>query len=175
MTGGTESNKAGSALILDSFLPYRLSVATNLVSDLVAAAYRQLFDINIPEWRLIAVLAERTESNQQGLGEATRMDKLTVSRAAARLAKRGLILRRVSEQDRRNQLLTLSDDGRALYEHVAPKALEIEKMIFDRLSETQKAEFSIILREIEAAALKAASEMLNPDAAAALPPKRRSA
>ena len=31
MTGGTESNKAGSALILDSFLPYRLSVATNLV------------------------------------------------------------------------------------------------------------------------------------------------
>lgn len=160
MAGSANSRKAGSGLSLDAFLPYRLSVATNLVSDLVAAAYRQLFDIDIPEWRLIAVLAERTESNQQGLGEATRMDKLTVSRAAARLVKRGLIVRRISEQDRRNQLLTLSDDGRALYRHVAPKALEIEKRIFERLSETQKADLTTMLREIETAAIEAAPDVL---------------
>ncbi len=153
---------AGSYLSLEEFLPYRLSVTTNLVSNLVAAAYRQLFNIDIPEWRLIAVLAERSELNQQSLGEATRMDKLTVSRAAARLAKRGLILRRTSEQDRRNQLLSLSDDGQALYDHVAPKAIEIEKTIFARLSERQRTELGRILREIEAAAIEVAPAILDP-------------
>lgn len=158
---GSEEH-AGSKLSLEEFLPYRLSVTTNLVSNLVAGAYRQLFDIDIPEWRLIAVLAERSEMNQQSLGDATRMDKLTVSRAAARLAKRGLILRRTSELDRRNQLLSLTDDGRALYDHVAPKALEIEKTIFARLSERQRIQLGTILREIEAAAIEVAPAILGP-------------
>lgn len=158
---GNEESE-GSKLSLEEFLPYRLSVTTNLVSNLVAAAYRQLFDIDISEWRLIAVLAERSELNQQSLGEATRMDKLTVSRAAVRLAKRGLILRRTSERDRRNQLLSLSDDGQALYDHVAPKALEIEKTIFACLSERQRTELETMLREIETAAIEVAPTILDP-------------
>lgn len=139
-------------LRLDAFLPYRLSVATNRVSDLVASAYRRLFGINIPEWRLIAVLAERGELNQQGLGQATRMDKLAVSRAAAGLDKRGLIERRTDARDRRNQRLTLSAEGRKLYAAVAPEALAIEARLFASFSPDRRDTLLAMLGEIEAAA-----------------------
>ncbi len=37
-----------TALKLDDFLPYRLSIASNAVSDAVAGAYRARFGLKIP-------------------------------------------------------------------------------------------------------------------------------
>jgi DNA-binding MarR family transcriptional regulator len=113
-----------SDLSLDDFLPYRLSIASNAVSDAVASAYRTLFGLRIPEWRLIAVLAEGGNMSQQALCGRTRMDKVTVSRAAIALAERGLITRASNPEDQRSHLLTLTPEGSALYEQVSPKALE---------------------------------------------------
>ena len=70
-----------SALRLDGYLPYRLSVASNAVSRLIARAYEDRFGLTIPQWRLIAVLAEDGPLTQQAIGSRTVMDKVTVSRA----------------------------------------------------------------------------------------------
>lgn len=144
-----------TGLILQQFLPYRLSVATNLVSDVIASSYRQLFGLSIPEWRLVAVLAEEPELNQQAISEITKMDKLTVSRAAASLMKRSLVIREISAIDRRSKLLALTPDGRRLYESVVPKALELERAIFADFSAAEKAHLEKTLRRIETAALAA--------------------
>ena len=45
-------------LVLDDFIPYRLSVTSNLVSDGIARTYEALFGLTIAEWRLVAVIAE---------------------------------------------------------------------------------------------------------------------
>lgn len=45
-------------LHLDRFVPYQLSVTSNRVSDRIARAYDALFGLSIPEWRLIALIAE---------------------------------------------------------------------------------------------------------------------
>lgn len=45
-------------LRLDDYLPYRLSVAANAVSRLIARGYQQRFAPSVPQWRLTAVLAE---------------------------------------------------------------------------------------------------------------------
>src|SRR6187549_712458 len=119
-----------SGLKLDQFLPYRLSIASNAVSDAVATAYRTLFGLRIPDWRLIAVLAEGGNMSQQALCGRTRMDKVTVSRAAIALADRGLIARASNPGDQRSRLLTLSREGWALYEQISPKALELERRVF---------------------------------------------
>ncbi|MFN9926969.1 MAG: hypothetical protein ACK53I_08530, partial [Phenylobacterium sp.] len=47
-----------SGLELDQYLPYRLSVASNAVSGLIARAYEDRFGLTIPQWRLLCVLAE---------------------------------------------------------------------------------------------------------------------
>ena len=139
-------------LKLDQFLPYRLSVVSNLVSDAIASTYQALFGLRIPEWRLIAVIAESSGLTQQALGHATRMDKVTVSRAAIGLAERGLVERRSNPVDQRSQLLSLTADGRALYDQVAPKALEMEARVFGGLSAEEHDMFRELLDRVEAAA-----------------------
>jgi len=140
-------------LILDRFIPYRLSIASNLVSDVIASAYESLFGLTIPEWRLIAVAAENDGITQQEIGVATRMDKVTVSRAAIALGHRHLIERRPNPEDRRSHLVVLTNDGRRLYADVAPKALELERRMFDRFDRAKLDAFMHMLRDIEAAAL----------------------
>jgi DNA-binding MarR family transcriptional regulator len=113
-------------LRLDAFLPYQLSVTSNAVSQVIARTYETLFGLRVPEWRLIAVLAEEDGLTQQALVARTEMDKMTVSRAAQALAGRGLVSRDRHGSDRRSQRIALTDDGRALYAQIAPKALEME-------------------------------------------------
>ncbi|WP_353205491.1 MarR family transcriptional regulator [Sphingomonas sp.] len=141
-----------TTLKLDRFLPYRLSIASNRVSAAVASIYQALFGLKIPEWRLIAVIAEGEGATQQALGVATRMDKVTVSRAAATLVERGLVERRPNPGDQRSHLLILTAAGRALYEDVAPKALELEAQVFAGFSPQEIATFAAMLERIEASA-----------------------
>ena len=59
--GGCARDPAPAALPLARrFLPYRLSIASNVVSDAIATTYHALFGLRIPEWRLVAVIAEAT-------------------------------------------------------------------------------------------------------------------
>ena len=139
-------------LVLDDFIPYRLSVTSNLVSDAIARAYEALFGLSIPEWRVIAVVAEEAGVTQAAIGVATRMDKVTVSRAAIALAGRGLIARE-AHADRRSHGLALSAAGRELYAQVAPKALELERRVFDGFAPAEVAQFVAMLRRIEAVTL----------------------
>ena len=145
-------------LTLDAFLPYRLSIASNRVSSAVATAYQALFALKIPEWRLIAVIAEGEAMTQQALGAATQMDKVTVSRAAIALVDRGLVKRAPNPDDQRSHLLSLSKAGQALYESVAPKALALEAGIFAGFSSEELAQFAAMLARIEAAAINLAPE-----------------
>ncbi len=143
-------------LKLDAFLPYRLSIASNRVSSAVATAYQALFALKIPEWRLIAVIAEGQAMTQQALGAATQMDKVTVSRAAIALVDRGLVKRAPNPDDQRSHLLSLSKAGQALYDSVVPKALEAE--IFAGFSADGLAQFAEMLARIEAAAAQLSPE-----------------
>lgn len=144
---------ADKLLVLEEFIPFRLSYTSNIVSDRIAAAYETLFGLRIPEWRLIAVVAETGAITQQQIGEKTRMDKVTVSRAAISLADRGLIERAPNAADRRSHLLRLTGAGQDLYASVVPKALELEAGIFDRFDPDELSAFVAMLRRIDAAVL----------------------
>lgn len=146
------------SLSLGSFLPFRLSVATNLVSDVIATAYQQLFGLKIAEWRLVAVIAETDGITQQAIGQRTRMDKVTVSRAALALIERGLVVRVPNPDDGRSQLLSLTPEGLELYRQVVPKALALEARLFDGFSEDETASLRAMLARIEAAALEIRNE-----------------
>jgi DNA-binding MarR family transcriptional regulator len=140
-------------LRLEDFLPYRLSIASNTVSEAVASGYRTLFGLNVPDWRLLAILAERNRVTQFDLGVATRMDKVTVSRAAASLVERGLIKRFPNPEDRRSKLLSLTAEGRTLYDQIAPRALAFEDAILQGLSRREVESLKTMLQRIEDMAL----------------------
>jgi DNA-binding MarR family transcriptional regulator len=134
---------------LDDFLPYRLSYTSNLVSEQIARAYQSLFGLTIPEWRLIAVTAEEGETTQQKICARTRMDKVTVSRAAIALTDRALLARGANPDDKRSHLLFLTATGKALYADIAPKAREMDVEIFSCLSPKDRAELARLLRTVD--------------------------
>ncbi len=138
---------------LKDFLPYRLSVVSNAVSSRIANAYAERFGLDIPEWRLIAILAELKKAVPQDLGRTTRMDKITVSRAARRLLERGLVVRTPNARDGRSHFLSLSDEGRALYARVAPIALALEAKLLKEFTLAEIGTLSDLLKRLEAAAL----------------------
>ena len=110
-----------TALRLDGYLPYRLSVASNAVSRLIARAYEDRFGLTIPQWRLVAVLGEHGPLTQQAIGMRTVMDKVTVSRATQGLVKRRLVQRAPHDADGRSHSLNsyYRQKSCALYRHWA--------------------------------------------------------
>ncbi len=139
-------------LVLDAFLPYRLSVAANAVSTRISNAYRKQFGLKVAEWRLIAILAETGNQTPLMLGERTRMDKISVSRAAAALIARGLLIAENNPQDGRSHLLSLTETGVVLYDEIAPLALATEAQLFSELTRKERGTLEKLLRKVETAA-----------------------
>ena len=106
----------GEAFKLENFLPYRLSVAANRVSRLFARRYFEAFGLSIPEWRVLAIVGRLGTLSPSAVGEATAMDKVKVSRAAASLVARGLARQTQDPQDGRGRLLRLTRRGVAVME-----------------------------------------------------------
>lgn len=139
-------------LVLEEFVPYRLSIATHLVSHAIARAYEARFGLGIPQWRVVAVLAENGPLMSIDIAQRTRMDKMTVSRAVAGLVARRLVAREANPDDRRSQLLSLSRQGENLYAEVAPAALRLERQLFDGCGDEEVAGFVAMLHRLERSA-----------------------
>ena len=140
------------ALQLDGYLPYRLSVASNAVSGLIARAYEDRFALSIPQWRLICVLAEDGGLTQVQIVARTVMDKVTVSRAAQALVRRRLIGRSENKSDGRSHVLALTPAGRSLHAEIAPLALAYEAALIAGLAPDEVALLKRLLSRLQAAA-----------------------
>lgn len=149
---------ADPALSLDDYLPYRLSVASNAVSRLIARTYEDRFGLTIPQWRVACVLAEAGALTPQALVARTAMDKVTISRAAEGLVKRRLVARAANEADGRSHRLALTDEGARLHREVAPLALAYEAALLCGLSPDEVAAMKRLLKRLETAALKLSGE-----------------
>lgn len=148
---------ASAGLELDEYLPFRLSVASNAVSRLIARAYEDRFGLSIPQWRLMAVLAEGGLT-QQAIVARTAMDKVTVSRAATALVTRRLIGRTASDSDGRSHSLALTETGRRLHGEIAPLALAYEAALLTGLAPAEVAQMKRLLLRLEAAAARLSGE-----------------
>jgi DNA-binding MarR family transcriptional regulator len=150
---------------LDRFLPYRLSVLTNLVSGTIADAYQRRFGLSIPEWRVLAVLARYPGLSAAEVAERTRMDAVAVSRAVARLLAAGRLRRAVSRDDRRRSVLSVSAAGAAVYRAVAPLALGYERELLASLDAPERAALDRALDVLTARAQALSSTPATPEPA----------
>lgn len=140
-------------LVLEDFLPYRLSILSNRVSNAIARIYQRKFGLSIPEWRLIAVVGRFGPMSANEAAERTEMDKVRVSRAVQRMLAAGLLERATDAQDRRRSILQLSPKGTAIRVEIAPFAHEIENQLLSPLGETDRADLDRVMRLLEKSAM----------------------
>ncbi|MEL7490897.1 MAG: MarR family winged helix-turn-helix transcriptional regulator [Pseudomonadota bacterium] len=124
-------------LKLSEFLPYRLSVLSNTVSRRIAERYAAEFDINVGQWRVLAVIGETPGLTATEITQRTAMDKVAVSRAVSGLIDKNLIVRTAAQSDGRCSILKMTREGNDLYARIVPMAQSIEAEVTKTLSEDE--------------------------------------
>lgn len=125
-------------LELEHFLPYRLSILSNTISQGIADDYQKRYDLSMTEWRVMAVLARYEGLSARQVADRTAMDKVAVSRALARLVEAGRVSRHMDDNDKRRSVLDLTEEGWAIHEVVAPMARAREEEVLQKLSEEER-------------------------------------
>ncbi|TYC66874.1 MarR family transcriptional regulator [Stappia sp. BW2] len=143
---------AKPVLKLGAFLPYRLNHLAETVSRSLSRIYADTYGIGIPEWRVLATLGEHKAMTARDISQATSMHKTKVSRAVAALEKRDLLVRDKNRNDQREQSLSLSEKGNAMYEDIVPQALAYSKNLEDALTEEQKSVLDEVFERLHEAA-----------------------
>jgi DNA-binding MarR family transcriptional regulator len=145
--------KSHAELRLERFLPYRLSVLSNRVSQDIAALYSKRFALGITEWRVMAVLGHEHNLSANQVAERTAMDKVAVSRAVSGLLEKKILIRQTDPADGRRSSLKLSAKGYSVFDQIVPLALTLERQILASLAPAEQTQLLAILDKLEAAEL----------------------
>ena len=137
-------------LELERFLPYRLSILSNRVSQAIAREYTERFSLSMTEWRVMAVLARFNGEGMSAreVAERTAMDKVAVSRALARLTSAGRVSRGTHGGDKRRSVLRLTAKGWKIHDTVAPRARAHERELLGHLTADEKRVLAQILDKL---------------------------
>ena len=132
-------------LKLERYLPYRLSILSNKISEIVAATYKDKFALSITEWRIMAVLGEYPGISADEISVKTQIEKSILSRAISKLLKRNLIERQIAPDDRRRSEISLSKTGIAVYQEIVPLSYNYEEALLSCLSNDERNRFSELI------------------------------
>ncbi len=149
MSQPAPSGNVEALVRLDSFLPYRLNVLAEAVSQSLSRRYAERYRITVPEWRVLAMLGEHRSLTSAQIARRTRMHKTKVSRAVSDLGAKGIVLRAANRDDMREAILTLSTKGERLYGEIAPMALAFAADLLAALSPSDQAALWRILGKLE--------------------------
>jgi DNA-binding MarR family transcriptional regulator len=123
---------------LESFLPFRLNLLAQEISQSLSEIYATRFNLDIPQWRILANLASRGEMTAQEIAFITFSHKSTISRAVTELEARKLIERTTSAKDKRAFAMRVTDKGQKLFEQLLPLVLAFEKDVLKRLKSSEQ-------------------------------------
>jgi DNA-binding MarR family transcriptional regulator len=138
---------------LEDFLPFRLNMLAQEVSERLSEIYAKRFNLDITQWRILANLASRGEMTAQEVALVTFSHKSTISRAVAELETRKLIERTTSTSDKRAFAMHLTGKGRKLFKQLLPLVLAFEQDVLNKLDIPEQKMLLIGLSALESAML----------------------
>jgi DNA-binding MarR family transcriptional regulator len=129
-------------------LLHQLLKLTNRLMAPFSTHLAHRYKISINEFRLLMTIGalERTASHE--LAELTGVNVMSVSRAVATLQRHGRIEVVRDPANRRRKWLTLTREGRRLYEIMRPQSEKVADYLLSDLSEGEIAQFGEILTHL---------------------------
>jgi MarR family transcriptional regulator, temperature-dependent positive regulator of motility len=106
------------------------------------------FDLSRADFVVLYSLALMDGVTASEIAASTAFPKNTLSRAVNRLAKRGLIGRSEGAADRRQQNLTLTAAGRAVYDEALPRFEALESEMLSSLSLVERETLSALMAKV---------------------------
>ncbi len=139
-------SRNGASLHIEDFLTFRLTRLSNALRNNMTKPYLEEFELSLPEWRLLALVARFSPLRFSELTSRSSMDKGQVSRTLRVMTKRGLTKTKIISQrgSRSAEALaapvsvSVTAKGKALYNSVLPVAQRHQAQILQTLSESER-------------------------------------
>lgn len=144
---------------IQTILSYKMAfraVIKNLVRtyqafDICSSNHIRSFGLTSSQFDVIATLGNQSEMTIKELTANTLITKGTMTGGIQRLEKKNLIERRVNEHDARSQFVRISSKGQVLFDQIVPDQLSYLKDSFDKLTEQELVDLSILLDSLREA------------------------
>ncbi len=138
----------GANLNVEDFLTFRITRLSNALRNNLTKRYLEEFELSLPEWRLLALVARYSPMRFSEVTSRSSMDKGQVSRTLRVLEKRGLTqLRAIRTRGARAAdalaapvMVSITARGRTLYKSVLPAARQRQAEMLMTLTEDDRAD-----------------------------------
>ena len=101
-----------------SFVTSRVLKLSNTLGLYSSRRYRDEFELTLPEWRVLSVVAYSQPTTAREISRILATDKGWIGLSADSLRRRGYVLGTPDKRDRRRTLLTLTEEGWKKHEAV---------------------------------------------------------
>lgn len=108
---------------LETFLPYLLNQAAEATSRGFHASYKSAYGMTRTQWRVLANLGKFGSMTARDICARSHIEKTKVSRAVSALEAEGLLARAPSPQDRRAEILSLTEKGQTVFADLGERAI----------------------------------------------------
>lgn len=143
---------------LQDFLPYLLNQAAEAASQGFQDIYRDTYAITRTQWRVMANLGKFGAMTARDICRISHIEKTNVSRAVAHLERKGLLARSRSKQDRRAEILSLTEKGQAAFFDLGQRAAEYDRALRKELGAKATKDLNRLLLAIIAMRVNGGSE-----------------
>ncbi len=146
--------KSGASVHMDEadevVLLHRLLKLTNRLMAPFSMHLSHRYKISLNEFRVLMTIGALGKTASHEVAELTGVNAMSISRAVATLQKHGRVVVERDEGNKRRKWLSLSDEGRRLYEIMRPQTETVAHYLFGKLEQTELEGFaSIVERLIE--------------------------
>lgn len=131
---------------LRSFSPYLLNMAAEQTSLAFQPNYKNRYGMLRTEWRVLFHVGRYGPITSKGVCARARIHKTKVSRAVAALEQKRFLKRQTVEEDRRNEMLSLTTAGHAAFQDLSKAAKDFDTKL---MAEFDPEERAVLLRCLE--------------------------
>ncbi len=140
--------QAEQVLDLERYVPALITFIANKLSRTATVLYQKRFEVNVTEWRILALLAIEPEISAARICHVIGYDKGPVSRTLAAMEERGLVAIKPDRADGRTYSISLTAKGAATHDGVIAVALERERRLLSCLSKPERETLIELLRRV---------------------------
>ncbi len=123
------TDPADPSFDLQEFLPYLLNQAAEAASQGFQDIYRDSYAMTRTQWRVMANLGKFGAMTARDICRISHIEKTKVSRAVAHLEQAGLLTRSPSQQDRRAEILSLTEQGQTAFADLGQRAVDYDRAL----------------------------------------------
>jgi DNA-binding MarR family transcriptional regulator len=147
---------SGEKLNVEDFPSFLFWRVANSIKTHVTGRYLEQFDMTLPEWRVLGLVARHSPSPFGELVARSSMDKGQLSRTLRLIARRGLIRTSAIPLDRRGRRsrnaarmeVRITSKGAALCQRIVPVARQTQMLLLGMFDDEEKRVVLRVLRRL---------------------------